>query len=210
MFAKVIFCFLLFSLPLSAQVKFNAGLSFGPIKSGIPGIISYKNSKKTGINAGLIGTATLDGNSFLQIEINYTQKGCRSGLMLNNSFYRLSLNYAEIPVLYRFDHDRGYIEAGVSYCRLLDFEEMQDFYVVHWIDPQLVRETDISLLGGGGWFLGDYFAVGARYGWSALPIFRRTSVTRGLAGSYGLKTGRNITLQVTLKYMIKAEWKEKF
>ncbi len=210
MSAKTVFFFLLFSLQLSAQVEFNAGLSFGPIKSGIPGIISYKESKKTGINAGLIGTATLDDQSFLQIEINYTQKGCRSPLTLNNSFYRLSMNYAEIPVLYRFDGDRWYLEGGVSYCRLLDFEEMQDFYIVQWIDPQVVRKTDISLLGGGGWFLGDYFAIGARYGWSALPVFHRKSVSRGLAGSYGLKTGRNITLQVTLKYMIQAEWKEKF
>lgn len=119
-FALFVFSFVISST--QAQLEFEGGLKIGGITSQVAGD-TYAGYNKIGITGGgFIEVLFSDKNSF-QMEILYSNKGSRNKPDTKNgdfSYYRLKLNYIEIPVSYIFHRDKLALEGGLYYGILLN------------------------------------------------------------------------------------------
>jgi len=105
-----------------AQLEFDGGLKIGGITSQVAGD-TYAGYNKIGVTGGgYVEVIFSDKNSF-QLEVLYSQKGSRNKPNTKNgdfSYYKLVLNYIEIPVSYIYHRDKLAFEGGLYYGVLLN------------------------------------------------------------------------------------------
>jgi Outer membrane protein beta-barrel domain len=111
---------------------FYGGLLIGSNFSQVDGDF-YAGYRKTGMNVGGIMYAQLAKHAAVSLEILYSQKGSTSnGAQISPANgnvvvlqYRISNNYAEIPVMVNyFDKRKSHFGVGVSYGRLVNSSEV--------------------------------------------------------------------------------------
>lgn len=204
LFSVLIFICLL--NPLTAQ-HFRAGISAGPAVTDVAGTTA-KNFQKLGFTAGVLVNSALSQRNTLQLEINFTKKGSmQKPDSLNNGFFKLDLNYIEIPVLFKhrlqltlfkkpiskFD-----LEFGLSAGRLIRYNYSANNYS-QAIDPGSFNYTDLSLLFGIDYNFTSNFYFCLRYSNSVIPATKRNKVTSPLFLPATFNQGNNMVFQFVFK-----------
>ena len=193
----VLFSFL--TLDLSAQ-KFSGEILLGAAGSQVSG------DQLSGFNkAGIIGGGGvrfgLRGSSILGVRILYFQKGSRKPSKLDQgdpSYYRLRLNYIEVPVLLRFDLIKNfYAETGLSAAYLVSSSEEDQDGELPLRKP--FHKTDFSGVLQLGYPISSSIDFQLGFWQSILPVR-----THGGNTFYRLNRGQyNTALTFTLIYTLK-------
>ena len=123
----VITSLLISCLGVDAQqnARFTIKPSLGIAASQVHGD-NYSGYNKLGGMAGLYLNALLKKNSSLEFGIIYVQKGARKNQNVEKgdyTFYLLRLNYVEVPLLYRWQHNKFFFTIGASYAYLINYYE---------------------------------------------------------------------------------------
>jgi hypothetical protein len=120
---------LLSGTTLQGQERFGAGVIFGLNAAQVHGD-DMAGYNQLGLRTGLRGTAILDDNQHLSMDILYSRRGASSTLTPNNAGFprRMRLDYVEVPILYNYkewlsddaSYYRVHFFAGLSYGRLFN------------------------------------------------------------------------------------------
>jgi hypothetical protein len=207
-----IFSLFIFSFHLNAQSRFHAGLSGCAVITDVQGTDIRDGDvdfHKLGFAAGgIVYTDLGDGNAF-QFELNYITKGSMQPPdSLNNGYYKLVMNYVEVPFVFRHKFQfnvnkkpmsRFEIEFGASVGRLIHFQEIVDNYA-QTFGPENFNKTDISLLLGFNYSLTSHLYFGFRYSNSLIPALKRNSVPSYFY-RFTFNNGNNMVMQLGFHYV---------
>ncbi len=155
------------------QGTFQAGLVVGASVSQIDGD-ALAGYNKFGYQIGGRVSVRIKERWEPSVEILFTQKGSRSSniesLDLGGSF-NYSMNYVEIPVMMNYRDDGILFNAGLSYGRLVQVNEITiaDVNDTELLEP-LYRKNELALVGGFGYFLNKNFGLTIRYTQSLFSI----------------------------------------
>jgi len=155
---------------LKAQ-RFSASVLAGINMSQIDGD-NLAGYNKLGINAGLGVDARINEQFGLGMELLFSQKGSRSKVsqMPPGQSVKLSVNYAEIPVLFRYHDKNGAIFGlGFSYSALVGFSQWENGSQVIAVDS-LLGNNDIQGLAEFTFSIKKHWGANARIAYSLLPI----------------------------------------
>jgi len=86
----------------------------------------YSGYNKLGFTGGLYVNALLKKKHSLEFGIIYIQKGARKNQnaeKFDYTYYLLRLNYIEIPLIYRWQHNKFFYTVGLSYGYLINYYE---------------------------------------------------------------------------------------
>ncbi len=155
---------------LRAQ-RFSASVLAGINMSQIDGdnLVGYN---KLGINAGLGVDARINDRFGLGMELLFSQKGSRSKIsqMPPGQSVKLTVNYAEIPLLFRYHDKNGAIFGlGFSYSSLVGLSQWKNGSPVTALDSLLGR-NDVQGLAEFTFRIKKHWGANARIGYSLLPI----------------------------------------
>lgn len=161
---------LLLVLPFYQQAQdFHAGVRAGVAGSQVSGD-QLSGFNKAGPIAGIFVERYFSDNWGGKVELVYIQKGSQSAVsQLDNSYYRMRLNYLEVPVSiqWKFKKDLAFF-AGLGYARLLKSEESDQLGVIYYT-PEF-RKYEVSWHAGLLYNFSDNWFVDARYSASVTPI----------------------------------------
>jgi hypothetical protein len=118
--ALTFICSLLASSSFS-QLDFNGGLSIGAITSQVQGD-SYGGFNKLGVCVGPNISVGWTEKWAMKMELLYSQKGSRNNPNTKNgdfTFFKLKLNYIEVPISLVRRFEAATLEAGLYYGILL-------------------------------------------------------------------------------------------
>jgi hypothetical protein len=194
-FLCLIFTFLLCVTDLQAQ-NFKAGLKAGFCASQVSGD-NLSGFDKAGIVAGAFVANDFSRKTGLQMEIIFIQKGSRRRVSEDdNSFYRLRLHYAEVPVLFLFRPSKKItLTGGLSAGVLIHAEEANQLGVIYNTPP--FNKLEISTQLGIRFILSDHWAADLRHSNSLTTV-------RDFEGSYNYyyfeKGQYNTAVHLTLHY----------
>jgi hypothetical protein len=206
------FFLLIFSFQLKAQKRFHAGLSGCAVISDVQGTDIHDGDvdfHKLGFAAGgIVYTALNNGNSF-QFEINYITKGSQQPPdSLNQGYYKLVMNYIEVPFVFRHQFQfkanqklvrHLEIEFGASIGRRVFLNEIVDNYA-QTFGPENFNKTDISILLGFNYTLSQHLYLGFRYSNSVIPALRRNSIPSYFY-RFTFNNGNNMVGQLGIHYI---------
>lgn len=214
---NILLIFFIFLLPsiIFAQQHFSGGLGVGFTRSNITGMngpININNMLKTGFTGGLVVAYSLDENNFLQMEINFTQKGCKVYDPYGYypyDYFMASLSYFDVPVMYRFirpstEYNLLYVfDGGVSVGELFSSTLTQSIYGQNPYNFQSsyfrLRSFDVSVLGGFGFCFPNGIYAGQRLAYSVIPVVKRNKLPAGMR-MLAIGKGHNIETQIFLQY----------
>ncbi|MFM9050707.1 MAG: porin family protein [Bacteroidota bacterium] len=153
---------------LQAQ-SFSSGIRFGMTATQVDGD-TYEGFDKAGLLGGLFVERFMSDRFSLRMEMDYIQKGSRKPLDKEvNSFYRMRLNYLEVPVLARYKAGRKLtLQAGPALGVLVFSEEDDQTGVLVYSPP--FNKYEVSMSAGFAYDLSEKTAVDVRYGFSLAPI----------------------------------------
>ncbi len=167
---------LFLSIPMSrAQSRFKPGLKAGISTSQVEGD-TYGGFDK----AGFVGGATLNGKINekwrAQFEILFVQKGSKhvgDGAKGDFSFYKMQLNYVEVPILLQYMQKKFTFEIGPGIGYLISAKEYDGIGELQNTIPFYTTEVSGSI--GLSYQLYKNFAINWRFTNSLLPIRRFAS-----------------------------------
>jgi len=157
---------------------FTGGLVLGGNFSQIDGD-NFAGYNKAGLNAGGIVYVRIDEHIAASLEILYSQKGSRArdpiavATGYSYSDYRISLNYAEIPVMINYVNKRkSNFGLGFSYSRLAFSSESFTSYPAQIFDESQYpfKKSDLNFLIGGNFHLWKGLLLNIRYQYSLFSI----------------------------------------
>ncbi len=171
--------------PLLAQ-QFKIGFLGGISTSQVDGD-GHAGYGKVGFFAGGFVTKKFSPESkwSASFEITYIQKGSRKNLPPDQGgyiIYSLKLNYAEVPLLVKYDFFVAdslgkqkmnfSLEGGVAIGALVHSEEYRDYAQVLPGTPGYIpfQKTDYSVLFGINYFLAKHIGFNVRTEYSMIPV----------------------------------------
>lgn len=163
------------NLSVSAQ-DFRAGIKAVLCASQVSGD-RLSGFDKAGFAAGMFVRRDLSEQVALQLEIQFIQKGSRKPLNKDdNTYYRMRLHYAEVPVLLRVKPGKKWtFEAGAAYGSMLFSQEDNELGEIQGTPP--FRKYELSWILGMDYPLGEKVLFNIRYNHSITPV-------RTFEGSY--------------------------
>ncbi|GAB4328710.1 MAG: hypothetical protein Kow00127_21230 [Bacteroidales bacterium] len=168
-FWLIFFLFVFFGQSTKSQ-EFHGGLLGGLAASEISGD-RLQGPNKAGLYLGAFVNRHISERSSFQMELDFIQKGSRQNPDSANNYqsYLLRINYAELPVHYRYDfHERGTLEAGLSLGVLIHSHEEANGY--EWVAGPDFYRTDLSFNIGAFYTLTERLRFNVRYSNSILPV----------------------------------------
>ncbi|MFT4678245.1 MAG: hypothetical protein ACI84C_002599 [Flavobacteriales bacterium] len=176
------FAICLLTLGTFSQVGFKGGLTFGPVTSQVHGD-GIAGFYKVGISAGALVEMTFTERIGSRLEILYTPKGSRSRPdSLNQNYYKLSLQYVEIPLSINFNYDKFQFDAGIYTGILIRQREFFSPGIAFAPNPPY-NTIDVGGHIGCRYMLGEKWFAHARYSQSILPI-RSAPKDNQVSGTY--------------------------
>jgi hypothetical protein len=197
MHKSFILTFLLLTATLSgiSQVGFKGGLTAGPVTSQVHGD-GIAGFFKVGVSAGALVEMTFNKRLGARMEILYTPKGSRSRPdSLNLYYYKLSLQYIEIPLALNFNYDKFQFGFGPYIGLLIRQREFFSPGLAFSVNPPY-NPVDIGGHIGCRYMLGERWFAHARYSQSILPI-RNAPKDNQVSGTYKTQ-GTNFDLRIML------------
>lgn len=205
---------LLCSYASDAQ-NFKAGITGGFISSDVcyDDPIDHDNDfHKAGYVFGGYVQRDVSENGILQLEINLIQKGTlQNPDSTGFGYYRLLLNYVEVPVLYKYHLtftsakkpvSTFDIHAGASIGWLYHSSLEGDVYSSS--DMSFLNKTDVSLLIGVNYNFLENFSFCVRYSNSIIPVFKSEALPARyyLPPNSAFNSGNNMVFHFMLQYTI--------
>jgi hypothetical protein len=197
--------------PVTAQT-FRAGFSMGATGTDINSMDSRDGDNdfnKLGFLLGGIVNTSIDKKNMFQMEMNYIKKGTsQKPDSLNNNYYKLALDYIEVPLLLRHKiHfnigkkpiDRFDLEIGASVGRMVRHSWIENGYPSTF-DPTRINKTDVSLLVGFNYNFSSHACLSFRYSNSVIPAVKH-DVIPGYLLPYDFNAGNNMVIQMALKFI---------
>ena len=181
--------------------RFKAGVLVGFNASQIDGD-GYTGFDKAGALIGGYVYSDIAEKFRVQFELNYTQKGSRDPVgsdSINLNFYRIALDYMEIPLLFQYRNKKFLYEVGPSLGVLVRSVEEDANGILEGQQENFdFHATEIAYHLGVSYQLMDQLSAGARYSRSLLPVSDKTEFLTRFAtfggGSY------NIVIGLSLRY----------
>jgi len=187
----LVFILLLTSIVIHAQ-NFKAGIRLGMSASQVNGD-GLTGFNKAGLIAGAYVYRDLSDYFSLQMEMIYIQKGSRKPTDDYNNYYRMRVNYIEVPLILRWHTSKKFdVTGGLAYGALVFSEEDDQFGVYENAEPFEKYEFSGSI--GFIYKLGNNWSFDGRYSESIIPI--RTYP--GYSSDYFDKGQVNVLIELTL------------
>ncbi len=187
--------FFCWALICFSQVGFRGGLTAGPITSQVHGD-GIAGFFKVGVSAGALVEMTFNKRLSTRMEILYTPKGSRSRPdSLNLYYYKLSLQYIEIPLGLNFNYDKFQFGFGPYFGLLIRQREYFSPGLAFAVNPPY-NPVDFGGHIGCRYMLGEKWFAHARYSQSILPI-RNAPRDNQVSGTYKTQ-GTNFDLRIML------------
>jgi hypothetical protein len=164
---------------------------------------------KLGYLLGGIVNTSLGKKDMFQMEINYIKKGTlQKPDSLNNGYYKLALDYVEVPLLLRHHFhfnmgkksiDRFDWEIGGSVGRMVRHTWIEDGSAAPF-DLNKLNKTDVSVLIGLNYNFSSRSSLSFRYSNSVIPAAKHDAYP-GYFFIYSFNTGNNMVFQMSLKFI---------
>jgi hypothetical protein len=187
--------------------RFKAGIIGGFTTSQVSGD-QLAGFNKSGFEFGGLVTAPLSEKFDLGFQIVYIQKGSKKPFdVQTGDYYKLSLNYIEVPLLFRYINSKKVsFEAGPAIGKLLSSKEEDEYGEL--IDPKPFKPYELSLMIGMSYMLFTNFYLNMQGSNSILEI--RTPPVESSYYDNLNKRQYNSVLMFTFKYVFskKAEAQE--
>ncbi len=133
---------------------------------------NYSGYDKFGILAGPAVNARLGERSSIELGFYFSQKGARKNPDPKNgdwSYYRVNLNYIDIPVMYRLMlNDKYYLTLGPSIAYLISYREETE--VGDWTGLYPFNKTEVGINFGLGAELKEKWSLELRSSNSVTPL----------------------------------------
>lgn len=167
----IIIFFIAFSVA-KAQIasKFSLKPSVGITACQVHGD-NYNGYNKVGAMAGLYVNAALKEKTSLEFGIIFIQKGARKNQnpdKFDYRFYYLNLNYVEVPLIVRWQHNKFFFTLGGSFAYLINYYEASEIGQLTGMHP--FKSTEYSLNTGFGMMLTPKIGVEVRANNSVVTI----------------------------------------
>lgn len=188
--------------------KFNGGLVGGIVASQVDGD-AFAGYNKAGLFLGGYTNIDLTPKTLFQMELEFIQKGSRHAPdTLDYRFYKLRLNYLEMPLLLKFKLKNKFsVELGMTIGYLINWSEDADYGAPVTYNP--FKKYDFSTLLGVDYLLTDNLHLNLRFTDSFSPIRPHTDGARSWFNSW-LNAGQyNNIIIISLQYEIKSKINEK-
>lgn len=194
-FLTVLLAVSLLTNPSTRAEGFDAGIRLGMTATQVAGD-QLQGFDKAGLAGGFFVSRELGRKTGMSLEMLYVQKGSRKPVdETDNTYYRMRLNYIEVPVLFRWHATRKMtVEAGPSFGVLVFAEEDNEVGVIQGAPP--FRTTEWSFHTGLSYAWADAWAVDVRYGFSLLPV---RPFTQSYYYSYWDRGQFNAVIELTLR-----------
>src|ERR1017187_1953233 len=208
-FLQLLVALLAFTINDTYAQRFKMGVVAGFVATDVVGIDPTDTDfHNAGITLGGLLNTKISENNSIQFEILYTQKGSLQPADSANNYnlYKLSLNYVEVPVMFRHNLqfninkkpvDRFYLEAGPSYGRLVGIKVVSSS--PYYYDGNF-RNNEVALnIGVGSRILKNlYFNV--RFSNSIIAAVKNQKQINSFIW-YTYNKGDNILFSFTLRYI---------
>ena len=197
--------FIFFIRPAQAQ-RILGGISLGANFCQVDGDQFY-GFRKVGINFGPMAMIPFGKNRnwSVTMELLYSQKGSYHAGSTDSTYYRLNLDYIDIPVMVHFT-DKKIISAGVGFCygQLIGKSEstLPDSIVV---PNNNFRPYDLSVLGEVSLRVWNRFWINVRYQYSMLSLRNVTFTNPNIKGDTWQRDQYNNLISLRLTYIFKQE-----
>lgn len=184
---------------VNAQSRFGGGLSAGFAISQVSGD-NLSGFNKPGAFAGAFGYYGFNDKNWLQLELNFIQKG--SYQAPKDDFphkYLLNLNYVELPVLYKFMPvgKRFVFEIGPTFGYLVSYSERSELGDIANAQGVLqFKKYELAAIAGINYKLRKGFSVNLRAIQSVLQVRNH----QGNATWYLNRGQYNTSLCLSLRY----------
>jgi hypothetical protein len=133
---------------------------------------AYSGYDKIGVFMGAVVNARLSEKQALEMGFVFTQKGARHNSNPkagDYSFYRVNLNYLEVPFLYRrLLNAKYFYTAGTSLAYLISYTEATE--LGNWNGVYPFNKLEVSLNAGLGYEYNKQLAIELRSNNSIAPI----------------------------------------
>jgi len=153
---------------------FVGGILFGAVASQVDGD-ELSGYYKTGLQAGINLTNRFNKKNGISIELKFIQKGSYVNHMDsintdNNRYYKMRLNYVEVPFLYNFYLKKKFMfEGGFGFAYLFNAREDKDGYGFTEPYPDF-KKFDFPTYFGVRYFVFKKLHLDFRYSYSVIPI----------------------------------------
>ncbi|HAN18882.1 MAG: hypothetical protein A2X13_07715 [Bacteroidetes bacterium GWC2_33_15] len=164
--------YLIFILVFLSQInyaqRFGGGFLAGLSMTQVDGD-SWGGFNKAGFTGGIYTYTGLNKNMDIQLEFRYVQKGSQSDSEIPEEYYRLTLNYIEIPLFIKYHiYSKISADIGIAFGYLQESTE-NDGYGELPSEPEF-NKTELSGLIGLEYILWKRLKFNARYNYSILPV----------------------------------------
>lgn len=159
---------------LFAQEGFKGGLLLGAVASQVDGD-RLEGYYKGGAQAGVFVVNKFNKKTGITIEMKYIQKGSSVNHIdsinpQNNRYYKLRLNYVEVPFMFNFYMKKKFmLELGAGFSYLFRAREDTDGNGFMEPTPQF-KKFDVPFVFGLCYYPFDKFHIDFRYSYSMLAI----------------------------------------
>jgi outer membrane immunogenic protein len=185
-----------FACASAQEQRFSTGLKVGLSSSQVSGD-NLAGYHKAGMSAGIFCSAHFSKKWSSQFELLFIQKGSKytgnpdAGDL---NYYRLQLNYIEVPVLVQYHYKKFTVEAGPGFGYLINYKEEDMLGDITGIRP--FHKSEISYNLGVNYRIVNHLGINARFSNSLSSIRDHLSGARTF-----INPGQqNTVLQLTLSY----------
>lgn len=213
------FLFLFFTVSFSYAQSFKGGILFGLIGSQVEGD-NMSGFHKGGISAGFFTNRNINDKWMWQLEMKYIQKGSKSNNRINpldslanlsttaSIYYKMKLDYIEIPLLFRYRNKKFVYEFGPSLNTIIVAKIYDNYGEIPPASLDSPQSNPFNRLEGSanigiGRFLTDNLFLNWRFSTSITPIrpFYQNATYRFNRGQY------NTLMEFSLRYQFKGKEK---
>lgn len=170
---------------LLAQRKvFSANVFFGGTATQVQGD-GLAGFDKPGLTTGFGVRGRLDRKWSMGFDLAYVQKGSRKVQDPDNNdftYYRLSLHYAEVPILVQYNTKKLSFFAGPTIGYLLASSEETTSGIQEIQNP--FRKLELGLTGGASYKFSKNWSIASSIQESALSIRATPAYAKGFLGRY--------------------------
>lgn len=187
--------------PTSNAQHFHAGVFAGPTTSQVSGD-DLGGFHKLGLMGGAWLNLRIGDSSYVQTELMFVQKGSQQGqdIEKGKAYYRMQLNYIEIPLLYQLKRKKITYEIGAALGYLFDWKVSNIYgeFPAGTPEARPFKKTELSACAGLNYRIYNRFSVNWRFSNSVIPIRSHysTKTYRWNLGQY------NSAMYLSLRYLI--------
>lgn len=192
----ILFCLQSVIYAHSQEQRFSAGAKIGLSSSQVSGD-DLAGFHKAGLSAGLFSCVRFSKKWTGQFELLFVQKGSKyigHPDLGDLNYYRLQLDYVEVPVFAQFHYKKWTIEGGPGFGYLIHYKEENALGDITGIRP--FNKTEISYNLGLNYRITGHLGVNVRYSNSL------SSIRDHFSGAHTLSNPgqQNTVIQFVLNY----------